>query len=231
MLDQFFHRTRVRDRIRANISVLGSSLRRLSRSARPSPRHHPAVRPSRRTLRRLAHLRANRHRGGDPGDDRFLPPRASAPLSMPHAGPDLPVSGPGGPGTPTARSRHPTGISRPASPPNPVDVALEQYGGYIRDTCGLAESTCNYRARYAREFLQAQFADGPVRGETTPPQECDGLYREICRPMSCPNRRRSRPVPCAAFCGFFSFEASANQCSWLPSLKSQAGDWIISHAR
>src|SRR5262249_4793030 len=56
-----------------------------------------------------------------------------------------------------------------ASPRNPVDVALEHYGRYLRDTCGLARSTCTYRARYAREFLQAQVADGPLKWETIRP--------------------------------------------------------------
>ena len=189
MLDQLFRRPRVRDRIRANLlGDLDRTLRRLPRRAGPSPGRHPAVRPSRRTPRGLAPLRAHRHRGRDPGDDRFLPARSSAPLSVPHSGPDLPVSGPGGPGTPAARPRrsasHPL---EPASAPNPVDVAVEHYGRYLRDTCGLAESTCTYRARYAREFLQAKFADGPMRWETIRPEDLMAFtagYAARCRPHS-----------------------------------------------
>src|SRR3954452_7169933 len=51
--------------------------------------------------------------------------------------------------------------AEPASARHSVDVAVEHYVGYLRDICGLAESTCTYRARYAREFLRAKFADGP----------------------------------------------------------------------
>ena len=55
----------------------------------------------------------------------------------------------------------PISPARPASPPNPVDVILEHYGSYLRDTCGLAESTCIYRVRYAREFLQPSSLTAP----------------------------------------------------------------------
>ena len=48
------------------------------------------------------------------------------------------------------------------------------------------------------------------------------------RPDVAPNRHRSRPVPCAACCGFFSSAVSANRYWSLPSLTSQAGDWTIS---
>ena len=81
----------------------------------------------------------------------------------------------------------PLSSAQPASPRNPVDVALEHYGRYLRDTCGLAESTCTYRARYAREFLQAKFADGPVRGETIRPKDVMAFtagYAARCRPRS-----------------------------------------------
>ena len=136
MLDQLFRRPRVRDRIRANL--LGAWIEAYVAyldATRPSPGHHPAVRPSRRALRRLARLRAHRPRGRDPGDDRFLPPRSSAPLSVPHSGPDLPVSGPSGPGPPAARPRRSSSQPpQPASPPTPVDVVLEHYGRYLRDT-------------------------------------------------------------------------------------------------
>jgi site-specific recombinase XerD len=77
--------------------------------------------------------------------------------------------------------------AQPASPGNPVDVTLEHYGRYLRDTCGLAEPTCLYRVRYAREFLQANFADGPVRWETIRPEDVMAFtagYAARCRPQS-----------------------------------------------
>src|SRR5262249_18321199 len=74
-----------------------------------------------------------------------------------------------------------------ASPWNPVDVALEHYGRYLRDTCGLARSTCTYRPRYPPHFLQAQFADGPLKGETIRPVDVMAFtagYAARCRPQS-----------------------------------------------
>src|SRR4051812_23918603 len=46
-----------------------------------------------------------------------------------------------------------------ASPANPVEEFLGRYSRHLRDTCGLAESTCTYRVRYAREFLRGEFGD------------------------------------------------------------------------
>jgi site-specific recombinase XerD len=77
--------------------------------------------------------------------------------------------------------------AQPASPGNPVDAALEHYGRYLRDTCGLAKSTCLYRVRYAREFLEAKFADGPVRWDTIRPEDVMAFtagYAARCRPQS-----------------------------------------------
>ena len=65
----------------------------------------------------------------------------------------------------------PISPARPASPPNPVDAALEHYGSYLRDTCGLAQSSCTNRVRYAREFLRHKFADGPVMWGTIRPED------------------------------------------------------------
>lgn len=73
------------------------------------------------------------------------------------------------------------------SPPNPVDVTLGHYGRYLRDTCGVAESTCTYRTRYAREFLPGRFGNGPVRWELLRPEDLMVFiagYAARCRPRS-----------------------------------------------
>jgi integrase/recombinase XerD len=73
------------------------------------------------------------------------------------------------------------------SPSNPVSATLDRYYSYLKDTCGLAESTCNYRARYAREFLLAKFGEGSPSWELLRPQdlmEFIARYASRCRPGS-----------------------------------------------
>jgi site-specific recombinase XerD len=45
--------------------------------------------------------------------------------------------------------------------PTPHDPLLAQYDHFLRHTCGLADNTCLYRLRNAREFLQRSFAVAP----------------------------------------------------------------------
>jgi site-specific recombinase XerD len=77
--------------------------------------------------------------------------------------------------------------SQPVSPLTPVDLTLGHYRSYLQHTCGLAESTCSYRTRYAREFLQGRFGDGPVRGGLLSPEDLMAFtagYAARCRPGS-----------------------------------------------
>jgi len=77
--------------------------------------------------------------------------------------------------------------SQPPSPLTPVDVTLGHYRSYLRDTCGLAESTCSYRIRYAREFLQGKYGNGPVGWGLLRPQDLMAFtagYADRCRPRS-----------------------------------------------
>ena len=59
--------------------------------------------------------------------------------------------------------------ARPVVTPTPMDTALEQFRLHLRDTCGLAESTCRSRIRYAREFLRGRFGRGRLRWEALRP--------------------------------------------------------------
>jgi integrase/recombinase XerD len=60
---------------------------------------------------------------------------------------------------------------RPVAPPTPVEALLDLYHKHLRDTCGLAEATCSYRLRYAREFLGGKFADGPINWAALHPED------------------------------------------------------------
>jgi site-specific recombinase XerD len=188
MLDQLFHRIRVRDRIRANIVGSWIELYVDYLEARGHPPsviqqyvqgvEHFGVWLTSEQIAIEAVTRAT--------IDSFLHehlPRCQCPTPAPTCLYQVRAA--------LAHLPRVPGIhlasSRPASPPNPVDVALEHYGKYLRDTCGLAESTCIYRARYAREFLQTQFADGPVRGETIRPKNVMAFtagYAARCRAQS-----------------------------------------------
>ena len=46
------------------------------------------------------------------------------------------------------------GLRNPASVEmSPTDSELHRYESYLQDVCGLADATCTYRLRYAREFI------------------------------------------------------------------------------
>jgi integrase len=69
--------------------------------------------------------------------------------------------------------------------PTPIDATLEPFRLYLRDTCGLAESTWRARVRYAREFLQGKFGHGPLRWEGLRPADVMSFvagYAGRCRP-------------------------------------------------
>lgn len=49
---------------------------------------------------------------------------------------------------------------KPAS--TEIEVSLRQFDAYLRDVCGLAPTTCRYRIRYVRGFLDDLFGDQPL---------------------------------------------------------------------
>jgi len=72
-------------------------------------------------------------------------------------------------------------------PPSPADALVERYRRHLSGTCGLAEATCRYRVRYAREFLQDRFGGGELRPEAirpTDPMSFVAEYADRCRPSS-----------------------------------------------
>jgi len=188
MLDHYFLRPRVLERIRANplAAWLPSYIAYLA--ARGHTRS--TVRYSVRAVEHFGNWLASQHIA--PGDvtwatirsflHEHLPvcrcsPPASTQLRQVRAALGRLMRVPGGP------LQRP----RPATPLTPVEAILERYRGHLGDTCGLAQATCSYRLRYARGFLQGQFGDGPINWAAIRPEDLMAFtadYAARCRPGS-----------------------------------------------
>jgi integrase/recombinase XerD len=84
------------------------------------------------------------------------------------------------------RDRSPAGVLA-STTPQPFDAVVQPFLLYLRDTCGLAESTCLRRSRFAREFLQGKFARGPIRWEALQPSDVLSFvveYAKRCQPSA-----------------------------------------------
>lgn len=188
MLDQLFRRPRVLDRIRAN--VLGAWIE-LYVAYLDARGHPPGV--IQQYVQAVEHLGAwltSEHIAVEAMTratiDSFLRdhlPHCHCPTPAPTCLYQVRAA--------LAHLPHVPGVRlSPAEPPSArhaADVAVEHYVRYLRETCGLAESTCTYRARYAREFLHAKFADGPTKWETIRPEDVMAFtagYAARCRPQS-----------------------------------------------
>ena len=60
--------------------------------------------------------------------------------------------------------------------PTFVSVEVERFAQHLRDTCGLALSTSRQRAKYASEFLESRFGNGPVKFSTLKPSDVDKYF-------------------------------------------------------
>jgi integrase/recombinase XerD len=112
------------------------------------------------------------------------------------------------------------------SPQNPVDVTLGHYRSYLRDTCGLAESTCTYRTRYAREFLLGQFGNGPVSWGRLRPEDVMAFIAEYAARCS----RHSAQVAASSLRSLLRFLQFQGDCgpalvAAVPSIPS----WQLEH--
>jgi integrase/recombinase XerD len=65
--------------------------------------------------------------------------------------------------------------SRP--PETPLGSLLAEYDSYLRQTCGLSGYTCTYRLRYAREFLERHFGEGPPDPDRLRPADLQDYFR------------------------------------------------------
>jgi len=188
MLDHFFLRPRVRDRIRANLLGFWIPTYIAYLDARGHPRstirrcvwavehfgvwlHSQRITPedvTRTTIRSFLHEHLPACHCPTPAATN--PRQVGAALSHLLRLPDGPFQRP-----------------RPASLPTPVDGVLDSYREHLRSICGLAESTCSYRIRYAQQFLQGKFGSGPVDWSALHPEDLMAFtagYASRCRPGS-----------------------------------------------
>jgi integrase/recombinase XerD len=188
MLDHLFLRPRVRERIRAN--PLGAWLPNYI--AYLDARGHP-----RSTIRRC--VRAVEHFGTWLASQHIAPEDVTRTTIRSFLHDHLPschcpTPAPTYPRQVRAALGHllrlpsgPLQRPRPTSPPTPVEAILELYRGHLRNSCGLAQSTCSYRLRYARVFLRSKFGDGPVNWGALRPEDLMAFtaeYAARCRPGS-----------------------------------------------
>lgn len=69
----------------------------------------------------------------------------------------------------------------------PIDAVIEEFRAYLCNVCGLSESTCSSRVRYAREFLEGRFAGRPPRWTSLRPCHVVSFvmdFAQRCRPSS-----------------------------------------------
>lgn len=69
----------------------------------------------------------------------------------------------------------------------PIDVVIDQFRHYLREVCGLSESTCTDRARYTRKFLEKRFGRRKLHWATLRPNDVMSFvtdYAPRYRPQS-----------------------------------------------
>jgi site-specific recombinase XerD len=69
----------------------------------------------------------------------------------------------------------------------PIDAVIDQFGIYLRDVCGLSESTRTSRTGYAREFLKKRFGRRELRWKALRPSDVISFvtdYAPRYRPQS-----------------------------------------------
>lgn len=85
----------------------------------------------------------------------------------------------------------------------PHDALLAEYGRFLRRACGLADQTCIYRLRYAREFVQRLFGDGPAEFSRLRPADFQDYFRRHAAHL----KPRSAAVMADSLRGFLRFLA------------------------
>jgi site-specific recombinase XerD len=106
-------------------------------------------------------------------------------------------------------------VQRPESArPSEVERVLRQFDRHLRDTCGLAETTCTYRRRYVREFLLATFGNRRIDARQIRPAH---LVRFL---MRCARRLRPGSVQVIGGCvkSFLRYQQLLGRCA--PTLVS-----------
>jgi integrase/recombinase XerD len=108
----------------------------------------------------------------------------------------------------------------------PAVVAVEQFRHHLRDTCGLAESTCRTRIRYALEFLEAKFGHGHLQWEVLHPSDIVSFVKGYAQ--------RSRPgytqLVASSLRSFFRYLQFQGWCTQaLVAAVPRFPHWRLSH--
>ena len=79
------------------------------------------------------------------------------------------------------------GVLREAVRRWPIDAVIEQFGVYLHECCGLSDTTCEARIRYARAFLEEKFGRREPRWTALQPKDVVSFvmdYAERYQPQS-----------------------------------------------
>jgi integrase/recombinase XerD len=71
--------------------------------------------------------------------------------------------------------------ARPTAPLTSFDLAVETFSAYLRETCGLAETTCRSRSRYVHQFLESKYGCRSVRYEALEPTDVMAFVANVAR--------------------------------------------------
>ncbi|MBM4092464.1 MAG: integrase [Planctomycetes bacterium] len=113
-----------------------------------------------------------------------------------------------------------------SAPPTPVDTELRQFRDHLRRVCGLADSTCDGRVRFTREFLQARYRDGALHLDALKPGEVMAFvagYAERCR-------RGTAQVAASSLRSFLRYLQFHGRCAeTLIAAVPRIPNWRLSH--
>lgn len=115
--------------------------------------------------------------------------------------------------------------ARRLPPATPHDALLAEYDHFLRQSCGLANETCLYRLRYAREFLQRCYGQEPADFSRLRPSDFQDYFRRHANHL----KPTSVAVLAASLRHFFRFLAVAHATAaalidYIPVAPRWAGD-------
>lgn len=69
-------------------------------------------------------------------------------------------------------------LAQEKSPVTAVDAVIQKFTVYLRDTCGLAESTCIRHVGYVRQFLKQTYGNRPLQLKRLRPKDVTSFLRQ-----------------------------------------------------
>lgn len=111
-------------------------------------------------------------------------------------------------------------------PQSPTDRELQKFRDHLQSICGLAESTCDGRVRFMREFLQTRFADGVFQWETLKPDDVIAFVTSYAA-RCCPGTVQVAASSLRTFLRYLRFhgEDTATLIAAVP----RVANWRLSH--